>query len=83
MRNVGPNDGTTAEQGGRVAHFERLVIPPLRKQQQRRGLRALAELERFRNELAARHGKLTPESWELINQSRDERTSDLMQAVEE
>jgi excisionase family DNA binding protein len=62
---------------------ERPVIPPLTKEQQQRGLQALAELERFRDELAARHGKLTPESWELINQSRDERTRDLMRAVEE
>jgi excisionase family DNA binding protein len=67
----------------RMAQAQRPVIPPLTKEQQRRGLQALAELERFRDELAARYGKLTPESWELINQSRDERTRDLMRAVEE
>lgn len=70
-------------QGGRMAQSERLVIPPLTNQEQRRGLQALAELERFRDELAAKYGKLTPESWELLNQSRDERTRDLMRAVEE
>ncbi|MBI4492651.1 MAG: hypothetical protein HY690_07660 [Chloroflexi bacterium] len=62
---------------------KQIVIPRLTKEQQRRGLQALAELERFRDELAAKYGKLTPESWELLNQSRDERTRDLMRAVEE
>lgn len=60
-----------------------IVIPPLTTEQQRRGLQALAELERLGAAIAARQGKLTPESWELINQSRDERTRDLMRAVEE
>lgn len=69
--------------GGSMAQPERPVIPPLTKEQQRRGLQALAELERFRDELAARYGKLSPESWELLNQSRDERTRDLLRAVEE
>ena len=62
---------------------ERSAIPPLTKQQQRRGLQALAELERLSAAIAARHGTLTPESWELLNQSRDERTRDLMRTVEE
>lgn len=60
-----------------------IVIPPLTKKQQRRGLNALAELERLGAAIAARQGRLAPESWELINQSRDERTRDLMRAVEE
>ena len=72
-----------AAHGGRMAQPERRAIPPLTKEQQRRGLQALAELERFRDDLAARYGKLTPESWELLNQSRDERTRDLIRAVEE
>jgi len=62
---------------------ERLVIPSLTKEEQRRGLRALVALERLSAEIAARHGSLTPESWELINQSRDERTRDLIREVEE
>jgi len=70
------------EHGG-MAHAERPVLPRLTKAEQQRGLRALAELERFRDELAARHGPLTPESWALLNQSRDERTRDLLRAVEE
>jgi excisionase family DNA binding protein len=72
-----------AEHGGRMAQSERLVIPPLTKEQQRQGFQALAELERLSAAIAAKHGKLTPESWELLNQSRDERTRDLMRAVEE
>lgn len=81
-RQVAPRPPRPAH-GGSMAESERLVIPPLTKEEQQRGLRALAELERFRDELAARYGKLTPESWELLNQSRDERTRDLMRAVEE
>ncbi len=71
-----------AAHGGRMAQTNR-VSPRLTKEQQRRGLEALAELERLSAAIAARHGKLTPESWELLNQSRDERTRDLMRAVEE
>ena len=65
-----------------MARPEQFEIPPLTKEQQRRGLQALAELERFRDELVAKQGKLTPESWELLNHTRDERTRDLMQAAE-
>lgn len=71
------------QHGGHVMQSSQIVIPPLTKEQQRRGLKALAELERLGAAIAARQGKLTPESWELLNQSRDERTRDLMRAVEE
>jgi excisionase family DNA binding protein len=71
------------DHGRRMGQPERSAIPPLTKQQQRRGLQALAELERLSAAIAARHGTLTPESWELLNQSRDERTRDLMRTVEE
>ena len=66
-----------------MARSERLVIASLSKEEQLRGLRALAELERLSAEIAARHGELTPESWELINHSRDERTRDLVRGFEE
>ncbi|MDO8672779.1 MAG: helix-turn-helix domain-containing protein [Dehalococcoidia bacterium] len=69
--------------GGRMAQDEKLVISHLTEEEKRQGLRALGELVRLSDEIAARHGPLTPESWELINQSRDERTSDLTRAVEE
>lgn len=69
--------------GGHLKQSGQIVIPPLTKEQQQRGLKALAELERLGAAIAARQGTLTPESWELINQSRDERTRDLMRAVEE
>jgi excisionase family DNA binding protein len=81
-RLVAPRPGRP-KKGGPMTQPARLVIPPLTKEQQQRGLQALAELERLSAEIAAKHGRLTPESWELINQSRDERTRDLMQAVEE
>jgi hypothetical protein len=66
-----------------MARMERLVVPRLTKAQQRRGLRALAELERLSAAIAARHGKGTPESWELLNEARDERTRALLRALEE
>jgi excisionase family DNA binding protein len=69
--------------GGDMAQSKRPVVPRLTKAEQRRGLQALAELERLSAAIAARHGKLTPESWELINQSREERTRALLRAVEE
>lgn len=71
------------EHGARETQPNRIVIPPLTKEEQRRGLQALAELERLGATIAARHGTFSPESWELLNQSRDERTRDLMRAVEE
>ena len=82
-RLVAPRPARAAH-GGRKAPSERLVIPPLTEEEQRRGLQALAELERLGAAIAARHGhgKLTPESWELLNQARDERTRDLMRDVE-
>jgi excisionase family DNA binding protein len=70
------------QEQGSVARAERPVVPRLTKAEQRRGLQALAELERLSAAIAARHGKLTPESWELLDQSREERTRDLLRAVE-
>lgn len=62
---------------------ERLVISPLTKEEQQQGLRALAALERLRNELASKYGKSAVESWELLDQPRGERTGDLMRSLEE
>lgn len=62
---------------------EQAALGRLTEEEQQRGLQALAGLERLSAEIAARHRKLTPESWELLNQSREERTRDLMRAVEE
>ena len=61
------------------------LLPPLHltKEQQRRGLEALERLERLGAAIAAREGPFTTESWELLNESRDERTRDLMRAAEE
>jgi hypothetical protein len=36
-------------------------------------------MQRRRAELAAQYGTLKPESWELVNASRDERTRELIQ----
>jgi excisionase family DNA binding protein len=83
VRQVTPRS-TRAGQRERMAKTDqRLVIAPLTREDQRRGLQALAELERLGAVIAARHGKLIPESWELINRSRDKRTRELMQAIDE
>jgi hypothetical protein len=50
----------------------------LTPKQQQRGLRALKEMQRLRAALAAKYGTVTPESWELVNASCDERTRELM-----
>ena len=50
----------------------------LTSEEQRRGFQAIAQLRRLRDELCAKYGSFTPESWELINESREERTQQLM-----
>ena len=72
------------EKGGEqtVPEHERRVRRLTIKEQQR-GLRALREMQRLRAELAATYGTLTPESWELVNASRDERTRELMQNLKQ
>jgi excisionase family DNA binding protein len=68
------------EKGGEqtVPEHEQKVRPLTVKEQQR-GMRALREMQRLRAELAAQYGTFKPESWELVNASRDERTRELMQ----
>lgn len=62
--------------------FEKIRIPPLSEAEYAESLEAIADLKRFRAELFAKHGKLRPESWELLNESREERTRELIRAVE-
>lgn len=50
---------------------------PLTADQQERGLSVLTELERLRSELAAKYGKPTQQSWEVLNESREDRARDL------
>lgn len=76
--------GKDQERGGRTEQSERIVIPPMTKEEQERGLRALAEAERFSDELLAKRGaELFPDSTELIRKQREERTRELMRALEE
>lgn len=56
----------------------------LSDEERERGIRAAAELDRLRHELFVKNGrKKSPPSWKLINEMRDERTRELMQAHEE
>ncbi len=54
-----------------------LIVPRMTREEQQRGLKAIEEMERLGSELAAKYGKLEPESWALINESRDERSRQL------
>lgn len=83
LRQALASDASEEDKGGRMTQPERTAIQRLTEAEQQQGLQALANLERLSADIAARHGKLTPESWELLNQARDERTRDLMRAVEE
>ena len=65
-------------QGESMAQAEQIQIRPLTPQERERGLQALEELRRMRDEIAAKYGTLTPASWELLNEARDERTAELM-----
>jgi plasmid stability protein len=49
----------------------------LSESDRQRGFDSLALLEHIREQIEARSGKLEPESWELLNASRDERGSSL------
>lgn len=83
LRQAIASDAAEEDKRDRITHAERTVPSRLTEVEQQRGLRALTELERFRDELAAKHGTLAPESWELLNASRDEHTCDLMRTAEE
>lgn len=61
---------------------ESIVVTPLTEEEHTESLRAVADLKRIRAELFVKYGKSEPESWELLNESRDERTRDLMRALE-
>lgn len=82
VRLVAPRPARS-EPGGRPAQSQGPAISSLTLEEQQRGLLALAELDRLSAAIAARRGTLSPESWELLNESRDERTRDLGQAVKE
>jgi excisionase family DNA binding protein len=69
--------GQEKGEGQTVQEHER-TIRPLTTKEQQQGLRALKEMQRLRAALATKYGTVTPESWELLNASRDERTRDLM-----
>jgi len=61
---------------------ERKVPGRMTNAEQRRGLKALADARRLREKLAAKYGKSQVEGWVLLNQSREERTRQLMGDVE-
>lgn len=55
----------------------------LTEEEQLRALEAVASARKLREEFRARYGTMTPEAWELLNESRDERTSNLIRGAKE
>lgn len=77
------SDTSAADSGKRITSPEQMSIPRLTEKEQERGLKVLAELEHVGDVLASKHGLLVPESWELLNASRNVRTRDLSRSGEE
>jgi excisionase family DNA binding protein len=71
------------ETGERMGEREPAAIRHLTGTEQERGLRALAEMRRLRAELTAARGKPADESWKLLDESRNERTRDLMDPLKQ
>ena len=49
----------------------------LTEDEQRQALEAIARVQKLRDESAEKYGRMKPESWELLNESRDERIKHL------
>lgn len=61
-----------------MAHAEPEPIRPLTAEERKRGLAAMAEARRLREEILRQRGEqLFPSSWETIEQLRDERSQQL------
>lgn len=70
-------------EGQQPPESDKIEVARLTPEEQQRGLQAAAELTRIRQELLAKYGRQEPESWVLLNESREERTRELMRALEE
>lgn len=62
----------------RLPRHERLT-----DEEQHRARAAVAGARTLQHEFRARYGTMSPESWEVLNESRDERTAGLSRASEE
>lgn len=66
------------------APADAIVPRRLKEEERQKALVTIAEIDKLRHELFVQNGeKLFSPSWELINEMRDERTRELMRAVEE
>ena len=70
--------GATAKTRRRETSAGKTAASRMTVDQQQHWMKALEELRRFQDEMAAKYGKLEPEGWVLLNESRDERTRQLM-----
>jgi hypothetical protein len=61
---------------------EQQNIRPLTVKEQRSALTAVSQARELQRDLAKKYGTMTPEGWELLAESRDERTGNLVRAVE-
>jgi hypothetical protein len=83
LQAIAPEGASREDEARSIVQSKGLGIPRLTEAEQKRGLRALDNLERLSKELAATRGSATPESWELLAHTREERSRDLMRAVRE
>ena len=67
------------DESPQAIHIHTDYVPRrLSEEEQRRGLEAFARLQRFGEEILARHGgEPFPSAWEIINAQRDQRSRDL------
>src|SRR5438105_305545 len=73
-----PARGATGE--GAAADYLAEALRPLTEEEKRQALEAAKAAEEFSQELLARRGgQLFDESWPMINESRDERSRQLLQ----
>jgi excisionase family DNA binding protein len=72
------------EQEDRVRADNRSPRPKrLTDEEQHHARAAVASARTLQDEFRARYGTMSPESWEVLNESRDERTASLSGATEE
>jgi excisionase family DNA binding protein len=74
--------GTAARKDDQKTRAEALGIRPITDQERDEALAAANAARLFRERLQGQYDEDGPQGWEILNESRDERTADLMRATE-
>jgi len=75
--------GESQQKARRMDKAEPFAIRPLTEEEQQRAFAAIEGARKLQDEFRAKYGTMVPESWELLNESREERTQQLMRAADE